>query len=145
MMSHQIITHHKPQKHYKTIICENSDWDVEFVNSRNPRYVYVIGCKFFIDLPQVDGMIESFYSPTFVSMHADFVHEYKDYDSFVCFTNELLPKRKKYPQLTNHPSLRIWFKNHEKKTLVQRSEDVKNSDQVFMGNYHFVLQLLIQF
>ena len=140
-----MMTHHKIQKHYKTITCENIDWPVAFVNSRNPRYVHVIGCKFFIDMPQVDDMIESFHSPKFISMHADFIHEYKDYDSFVCFTNDLLPKRKKYEQLTNHPYLRIWFKNHEKKTLVQSPEDVKNNDEIFMGKYHFVLEIMLEF
>ena len=78
-------------------------------------------------------------------MHADFIHEYKDNDSFVCFTNDLLPKRKKYEQLTNHPYLRVWLKNHEKKTPVQSPDDVTNNDEIFMGNYHFVLEIMLEF
>lgn len=81
----------------------------EFVNSTNEKHIIVIGCKFFVNDELIDDNIEGFQDHKFITLHADFIHDRRDLDSFVCYCNELLPKRKKYQQLYDQRVFHLWF------------------------------------
>ena len=86
-------------KRYLTTDTLTTDLPVEFVTSKNKRHIVVVGCRFFINEPAIDDAIETFHTPKFVTLHADFIHDRRDLDSFVMFCNEPIIKRKKYEQL----------------------------------------------
>ena len=96
------------KRYFTTDTLENT-LPTEFVSSKNNKYISVISCKFFVNDELLDDNIEGFQDIKFISMHADFVHDRRDLDSFVCFCNEELPKRKKYQQLYDQKVFNLWF------------------------------------
>ena len=105
----------------------------EFVNSSNKKYIEVVNCHIFIDEPKIDDNIEAIIIPKYISLHADFIHDRRDLDSFVMFVNEPVIKRKKYQQLARQNKIKIWFKDKD-------GNEVKITDKV-----KFVLVLLLIF
>ena len=96
-------------KRYYTTDTLTNQLPPEFVNSPNEKHIIVIGCKFFANDELLDDNIEGFQDLKFITMHADFVHDRRDLDSFVCYCNEQLPKRKKYQQLYDQKVFNLWF------------------------------------
>ena len=109
----------------------NYPWD--FIHSTNAnKSVHVIACTLFKEEPNVETKIMEFSVPKYSSLHANFIHRGKYLDSFVCYCNQPLEKRKKYQQMIKDDYLEIWFKYYDGSPLD-------------MENVHFILELMLEF
>jgi hypothetical protein len=72
-----------------------------FINSRNDKYIVVRNCKVII----ADALVND------VKFHSDIVREHPYDDHFICFTNELMVKPKKYKWNSTSTTFNIWFTN----------------------------------
>lgn len=82
-----------PSKHYER------KWPHEFVFSKNPKFVHVIHCRCLFSNAMVGD----------VMLHASFVERDNYLDSFICFTNTILTKYKKYEVTRPKETFKIWF------------------------------------
>jgi hypothetical protein len=85
----------------------------DFVNSKNNRFISMIQCRLYQNLPDVDDAIEQFQTPKFISVHANIIHCERYLDSYVMYCNEQRAKPKKYEQLSREYDLELWFKNYD--------------------------------
>jgi hypothetical protein len=70
-----------------------------FKNSNNEKHIIVRNCKIVINNVIVND----------IKLYSDIVSNDAYDDHFICFTNELMVKPKKYRWLSNSVSLNIWF------------------------------------
>ena len=120
------------QKRYFTTNELVNDYPIEFVASRNRKFVHVIACHLFVDDPIVDDTIEKFSVPQFVRLHSDFIQDSPYLDYYVCMCNQILPKRKKYEQFNSERKFKVWFRNYD-------------GNELDMSTVHFVLELLLEY
>lgn len=71
----------------------------EFIYSRNPKYIQVIHCRCIYN----DYMVGD------VELHTNFIQRNDYFDGFVCYTNTILTKYKKYEYTGTKPNFKIWF------------------------------------
>jgi hypothetical protein len=81
----------------------------------------------FGDVGSLDGVTTSFSDYPYVQLHANFIQDQPHLDSFVCFCNDELPKRKKYEQFTRTRSFKVWFTNFDGTPFVWHSNDVRRA------------------
>jgi hypothetical protein len=72
-----------------------------FINSTNPKQIVVRNCKVVMD----DALVND------IKMHSNIVKFAAYDDSFICFTNELMVKPKKYRWDSLEKTIKIWFTN----------------------------------
>jgi hypothetical protein len=73
---------------------------VFFTNSINPqKFIEVRHCKVIYK----DALVND------VKLHSDIIKEHPFDDHFICFTNEVLVKPRKYKWNSSEKTLRIWF------------------------------------
>ncbi len=83
----------------------------EFIYSRNPKYIQVIHCRCIFNEYMV-GDIE---------LHTNLIQRNDYFDGFVCFTNTVLTKYKKYEFTGTKPTFKVWFTDMEGNSVdVQR-------------------------
>ena len=82
-----------PSKYYER------KWPHEFMFSKNPKYIHVIHCRCIFSNALVGDFM----------LHASFVERDNYLDSFICFTNTVLCKYKKYEVNHVKDHFRIWF------------------------------------
>jgi hypothetical protein len=70
-----------------------------FRNSTNEKHIIVRNCKIVINNAIVND----------IKLHSDIVSTDAYDDHFICFTNELMVKPKKYRWISNSVSINIWF------------------------------------
>jgi hypothetical protein len=70
-----------------------------FCNSHNDKYIVVRNCKIIVS----DALVND------VKFHSDIVREHPFDDHFICFTNELMVKPKKYKWNSTSRVINIWF------------------------------------
>ena len=92
----------------------------EFITSANKKFIHVIHCR----------CIYSNYLVGDIKLHASFIQRHDYMDSFVCFTNTILTKYKKYEVTRPKPTFKIWFSDMEGNTV-----EVQN----------FVLELMLEY
>lgn len=82
-----------PSKHYEF------KFPRQFITSTNLKYIHVIHCRCLFSNSMVGDIM----------LHSNFFERNNYLDSFVCFTNTILTKYKKYE--VSHPkdSFKIWF------------------------------------
>ncbi len=73
----------------------------EFIYSRNPKSIQVIHCRCIFNEYLVGDM----------ELHASFIQRNAYFDSFVCYTNTVLTKYKKYEYSGSQPNFTVWFTN----------------------------------
>ena len=105
-------------KTYQITKSLNTHFKNEFCNSKNPRYIRVLGCKAIYQ----DVLVGD------ICVHADFVCRDADFDSFICFANEQRTIFKKYEYTSSKRDFNIWFTDIKGKKI-----DVED----------FVLELLL--
>ena len=123
----------------------------DFINSKNSKYIIPIYASIFINDSAIDDEIEAFHKPHFISMHADFVHERRDLDSFVCLTNTDLTKKIWYEQLSVKSRFNIWFKDINGEVL--NSKNLERIDDYYLHRISpthtrkikFIVQLLLEY
>ena len=71
----------------------------EFTSSNNPKFIHVIHCRCLFSNAMVGD----------VMLHCSFIERDNYLDSFVCFTNTILTKYKKYEITKPKDTFRIWF------------------------------------
>ena len=83
----------------------------EFLTSKKPKYIHVLHCRCVYG----DCLVGD------VELHASFIQRNDYFDSFVCYTNTILTKYKKYQVTNPRPTFKVWFTDMEgKKVDVQR-------------------------
>jgi hypothetical protein len=114
-----------------------------FVQSQNPKYVYVLGCKLFGTVgSRVEGTgddkktIKTVQNFDYVELHANFIQDFSHLNGYVCFCNETLPKRKKYQLLNSGRDFRVWFQNYDG-TPFDLNKDERQA--------YFVLELMLEY
>jgi hypothetical protein len=81
---------------------------VFFTNSMNKnKYIEVRHCKVIYD----DVLVND------VKFHSDIVKEHPYDDHFICFTNEVLVKPRKYHWNGSDKSIKVWFSNMRNKPV----------------------------
>jgi hypothetical protein len=79
-----------------------------FRDSQNEqKYIVVRNCKIIVD----DALVSD------VKFHSDIVKENPYDDYFICFTNELMVKPKKYRWKNSSNTIKIWFTNMRNEPL----------------------------
>ena len=71
----------------------------QFITSTNQKYIHVIHCRCLF----ADALVGD------VMLHCDFIERDNYLDSFVCFTNTILTKYKKYEVVRPKDKFKIWF------------------------------------
>lgn len=121
-------------KRYYVTNTEKNELPVEFTASPNTRYIHVLACYLFYDDPTIeDGIIKQFSVPQYYSLHSDFVQDAAFMDGYVCMANQPLYQRKKYQQIHRKNSFKLWFKDHTGERVV------------LDDNYHFVVELMLEY
>jgi hypothetical protein len=92
---------------------------VFFTNSMNNRFIEVRNCKVIYRNALVND----------VKFHSDLVKEDPFDDHFVCFTNEVLVKPKKYRWNSSDKTITFWFTN-------------MNNQEVEIDQYHIDILLM---
>jgi hypothetical protein len=108
----------------------------EFVESQNPKYVHVLGCKLYGTVGNVTNSIKTVQSFDFVELHANFIQDKPYLNGFVCFCNDALMKRKKYQQMGKVRDFKIWFQNYDGTPF-----DWENKQK----DAYFVLELMLEY
>ena len=90
----------------------------EFLVSKNPKFIHVIHCRCRYNEHLV-GDIE---------LHASFIQRHDYRDSFVCYTNTILTKYKKYEVVRPKPTFKVWFSD-------------MNGEKVDVQNFNLELML----
>jgi hypothetical protein len=75
----------------------------------------------------VDDVVHKFSNFDYVQVHADFIQDHSHLDGYVCFCNEVLPKRKKYEQFNRARSFNIWFTNFDGTPFVYHTDEVSKA------------------
>ena len=75
----------------------------EFINSSNRKFIHVIHCRCVFN----DYLVGD------AELHASFIQRNDYFDSFVCFTNTILTKYKKYEVTRPRPTFKVWFSDME--------------------------------
>lgn len=71
----------------------------EFMFSKNSKFIHVIHCRCLFSNAMVGD----------VMLHASFIERDNYLDSFICFTNTMLTKYKKYEVTKPKDTFKIWF------------------------------------
>ena len=71
----------------------------QFIISRNPKFIHVIHCRCLFS----DSIVGD------IMLHCSFIERDNYLDSFVCFTNTILTKYKKYEVTKPKDTFKIWF------------------------------------
>ena len=83
----------------------------EFIASKNPKFIHVIHCRCIFN----DYLVGD------VELHASFIQRNDYFDGFVCYTNTILTKYKKYEVTRPRPTFKVWFTDMDGKPVdVQR-------------------------
>ena len=110
----------------------------EFLVSKNVKYIHVLHCRCVYN----EGLAGD------IELHASFIqrHDYRDSasfiqrhdyrDSFVCYTNTILTKYKKYEVVRPKPTFKVWFTNMNGEKV-----DVQNFNLELMLEYWFLRNL----
>jgi hypothetical protein len=125
-----------PVKRYFTTNTLHNQYPPEFVESQNPKYVHVIGCKLFGTVGSVAENVKTVQPLDFVELHASFIQDKPYLNGFVCYCNETLVKRKKYQQFGKVRDFKIWFQNYDGKLFDWHN---KNKDS------YFILELMLEY
>jgi hypothetical protein len=72
---------------------------VYFRDSQQEKYIVIRNCKIIVE----DALVSD------VKFHSDIVRENPYDDYFICFTNELMVKPKKYRWKNSSNTITIWF------------------------------------
>lgn len=100
--------------------CYERSFPHEFVFSKNPKFIHVIHCRGIFSNALVGD----------VMLHASFVERDNYLDSFICFTNTVLCKYKKYEVTHVKDKFKVWFTD-----LTNNPIDVQQ----------FVLELMLEY
>jgi len=98
----------------------NGRFPMEFNNSMQPKHIHVIHCR----------AIFKGYLVGDIQLYTSLVQWNGYMDDFVCFTNTVLTKYKKYTFSGNRSDFRIWFTS-----MTGQSDNVDN----------FVLELVLEY
>ena len=71
----------------------------EFLTSPNRKFIHVMHCRCVYNEHLVGDS----------ELHASFIQRHDYRDSFVCYTNTILTKYKKYEVNRPRPTFRVWF------------------------------------
>ena len=91
-----------PKQYFVTNSLRN-DLPMDFVNSKNKRYIHVINFK-LMDITSGKLLMD-------VSAHSDFIKDHPYLNGFMCFCNEQLAKRKKYEIMHHITNFNLWFQD----------------------------------
>jgi len=86
-------------KTYFYVTTSTTQWPMTFNTSLRPKFIHVIHCRAVYQ----DYMVGD------LQLHASFIQRDGFMDDFVCFTNTVLTKYKKYAFNGNRPDFRVWF------------------------------------
>ena len=109
----------------------------EFLVSKNPKFIHVIHCRCRYNEHLVgDKFIHVIhcrcrYNEHLVGdieLHASFIQRHEYRDSFVCYTNTILTKYKKYEVVRPKPTFKVWFSD-------------MNGEKVDVQNFNLELML----
>jgi hypothetical protein len=125
-----------PTKRYFITNTLHSLYPPEFVESQNPKYVHVLGCKLFGTVGTVVENVKTVQSFDFVELHANFIQDKPYLIGFVCFCNEPLMKRKKFQQFGKVRDFKVWFQNYNGTPF-----DMTNQSK----DAYFVLELMLEY
>jgi hypothetical protein len=78
-----------------------------FNNSHSVKYIVVRNCKIVMN----DALVND------IKLHSDIVRENPYDDHFICFTNELMVKPKKYKWNNTSSTIKIWFTTFDNKPV----------------------------
>ena len=108
----------------------------DWFRSAKRRWVVVQTCRFVDN----NGVILQD-----ISLHSDFIHSDNYLDSFVFFTNQLRPKYKKYEQLQQHNSFKVWFKDMTGVLVPTKTinDSITERTVEVLDGFHFILELLL--
>jgi hypothetical protein len=81
---------------------------IEFISSKNPKYIVVQNCRCVY---ANDTGYE--YLTADIQVHADFIERDQYLDSFVCFTNTIMTKYKKWEVKNPRQNMKVWFTDME--------------------------------
>ena len=90
----------------------------EFLVSKNVKYIHVLHCRCVYN----EGLAGD------IELHASFIQRHDFRDSFVCYTNTILTKYKKYEVVRPKPTFKVWFTN-------------MNGEKVDVQNFNLELML----
>jgi hypothetical protein len=76
-------------------------------SQKEEKYILVRNCKIIVD----DALVSD------VKLHSDIVRENPYDDHFICFTNELMVKPKKYKWNSSSSIIKLWFTNMRNESI----------------------------
>jgi len=99
-----VMTH----KTYYCVSTSNSRFPMDFNTSMRPKFIHVMHCR----------TISRDYLTGDIQLHASFIQRDGHMDDFVCFTNTVLTKYKKYAFTGNRPDFRLWLTNMQGEVVI---------------------------
>ena len=108
----------KPIKTYFYTSTEETKLPDEFLVSKNVKFIHVLHCRCVYN----EGLAGD------IELHASFIQRHDFRDSFVCYTNTILTKYKKYEVVRPKPTFKVWFTN-------------MNGEKVDVQNFNLELML----
>ena len=108
----------KPIKTYFYTSTEETKLPDDFLVSKNVKYIHVLHCRCVYN----EGLAGD------IELHASFIQRHDYRDSFVCYTNTILTKYKKYEVVRPRPTFKVWFTN-------------MNGEKVDVQNFNLELML----
>jgi hypothetical protein len=95
-----------------------------FKNSKEPRYIVVRNCRIVLNNALVND----------IKFHSHIVQENPYDDYFICFTNELMVKPKRYRWNRNNNTIRIWFTDTRNNKILVNDCHIDNQFSNFLNS-----------